>query len=48
MADPVQVLDDAAREVDLHLDGHLYQLVEMVGAYFEYSQHPGEGPAIRR
>lgn len=42
------MFDDTAREVGLHFDGHLNQLVEMVGTDLEHPQHPGEGPAISR
>ena len=45
-ADPIEVFDDATREAGLHFDGHLNQLVEMIGRHFKHSQYPGEDPAI--
>ena len=45
--DPIEVFDDAAWKIRLHLDGHFNQLVEMVGAHLKHLQNPGENPAIR-
>ena len=46
LLNPIEVFDDAAWKIRLHLDGHLNQLVEMVGAHLKHLQNPGENPAL--
>ena len=46
-AHPVEVLDDAPREIPLELDGYLYQPVEVVCTDAKQLQHPGEDPGGR-
>lgn len=41
---PVEVLDDAPGEVPLQFDGHLDQLVEVVGTDSKHSQYPWKRP----
>ncbi len=41
---PVEVFDDASGEIPLQFDGHLYELVEVVGADVKHIQYPWKRP----